>query len=40
MLIYTDSSWPFWLRALIAVGAAGLVAVMGWQYYKRFWRKK
>ena len=40
MLIYTDGSWPLWVRALIAVFAAGLVAMMGWRYYKHYWRRR
>jgi Tfp pilus assembly protein PilO len=39
VIIYTDGSWPLWLRVLITLLAAGLVAVMGWQYYKRYWRR-
>jgi Tfp pilus assembly protein PilO len=39
VIIYTDGSWPLWLRALITLFAAALVAVMGWQYYKRYWRR-
>jgi hypothetical protein len=39
VMMYEDAGWPFWLRALIAIFAAGLVAVMGWRYYKRYWRK-
>jgi Tfp pilus assembly protein PilO len=38
-MVYEDAGWPFWLRALIAIFAAGLVVVMGWRYYKRYWRK-
>jgi hypothetical protein len=40
MLIYTDGGWPLWVRALITVFAAGLVAVMGWRYYKHYWRRR
>jgi len=40
VFIYTDNSWPLWARALIALGAAGLVAVMAWRYYKTYWRRK
>jgi hypothetical protein len=39
VIIYSDGSWPLWARASIAVFAAGLVAVMAWQYYKHFWRR-
>ncbi len=39
MIIYSDGGWPLWLRVLIALFAAGLVSVMGWQYYKRYWRR-
>lgn len=40
MIIYTDGSWPLWVRVLIAVLAAGVVAAMGWQYYQRYWKKR
>jgi hypothetical protein len=39
VIIYTDSGWPLWLRALITIFAAALVAMMGWRYYKRYWRR-
>jgi Tfp pilus assembly protein PilO len=39
VLIYTDSSWPLWLRVLIAVVAVALVAVFGWRYYRHYWRR-
>jgi Tfp pilus assembly protein PilO len=39
VVIYTDSSWPLWLRVLITVFAAGLVVVMAWRYYRHFWRR-
>jgi hypothetical protein len=39
VVVYLDSGWPLWLRALITIAVAALVAVMGWQYYRRFWKR-
>jgi hypothetical protein len=39
VIIYTDSSWPLWLRVLIAVFAVALLTVLVWRYYKRYWRR-
>ena len=38
MIIYSDG--PLWVRALIAVGAAGLFCVLAWRYYVHFWRRR
>jgi hypothetical protein len=40
MLIYVDSDWPLWLRVLITLFAAGLVAILAWRYYTHFWRRR
>jgi hypothetical protein len=37
VIIYSDG--PFWVRVLIAVGAAVLFAVLAWRYYKTFWKR-
>jgi hypothetical protein len=33
------SAGPLWLRALIAIGAVVLFAVLAWGYYVHFWRR-
>ncbi|MEO8889580.1 MAG: hypothetical protein ABI301_02015 [Jatrophihabitantaceae bacterium] len=40
MVVYADSGWPLWARALIDLGAAALVAAMVWRYYVHYWRRK
>jgi Tfp pilus assembly protein PilO len=39
VIIYTDGGWPLWVRVLIAVFAVALLAVLGWRYYKHYWRR-
>jgi len=38
VIIY--SGGPFWVRALIAFGAAVLFVVLAWSYYNHFWRRR
>lgn len=37
VIVYSDG--PFWLRVLIAFGAAVLFGVLAWRYYEHFWRR-
>jgi hypothetical protein len=38
VIIYSDG--PFWVRVLIAIGAAALFVVLAWNYYVHFWRNR
>jgi hypothetical protein len=37
--LFIYSGGPFWLRVLIAIGAAALFLVLAWRYYVHYWRR-
>jgi hypothetical protein len=39
VIIYSDTGWPLWARAAVAVFALGLLGVFIWRYYTNVWRR-
>jgi membrane protein implicated in regulation of membrane protease activity len=40
VIIYSDDSWPLWIRIAIAAIAVTLLAVLTWRYVRTYWRKR